>query len=163
MAPWTTWPLSLNQMTTKHGACPRRSRVAKGGHPRDRALAAQGRGEGLKEGGPPRAGGGPACLEPLPGRDVPRPTRPGAPAAVDDNRRAVDEAAELGTEVLVLVCGGPAEPEHRRRGPQDVADGIESLAPYAAERGDEARHRALHPMFAADRSVIVTLGHANDI
>ena len=31
----------------------------------------------------------------------------------DDNRRAVEEAAALGTDVLVLVCGPPVEPGSR--------------------------------------------------
>src|SRR5207302_11281071 len=56
-------------------------------------------------------------------------------ARIEDNRRAVDEAAALGAEVLVLVCGAAPAPEKdiaaaRRM----VADGVARLAPYAAER-----------------------------
>jgi sugar phosphate isomerase/epimerase len=32
-------------------------------------------------------------------------------SAIDDNRKAIDEAAELGTKMLVLVCG--ADPLNR--------------------------------------------------
>jgi len=77
----------------------------------------------------------------------------------DDNRRAVDEAAALGTDVLVLVCGPPIgrDLEGARR---LVAEGIADLAPYAAAAGVKLGIEPLHPMFAADRSVIVTLAQA---
>ena len=81
---------------------------------------------------------------------------------IDDNRRAVDEAAELGTDVLVLVCGGlPDRDIESAR--QMVAEGIAEVAPYAAERGVKLGIEPLHPVYAADRSVIVTLEQANDI
>ncbi|MEX2540555.1 MAG: sugar phosphate isomerase/epimerase family protein [Trueperaceae bacterium] len=78
---------------------------------------------------------------------------------LDDNRRAVDEAAEVGTDVLVLVCGGMVgrDLEGSRR---MVAEGIAELAPYAAECGVKLGIEPLHPMFAADRSVICTLDQA---
>ena len=80
----------------------------------------------------------------------------------EDNLRALDEAAALGADVLVLVCGGMAGAtlEGARR---MVADGIAQLAPHAAERGVTLGIEPLHPMFAADRSVVVTLGEANDL
>lgn len=79
---------------------------------------------------------------------------------IDDNRRAIDEAAELGTDTLVLVCGPAADTDLEKARTQ-VARGIEAVAPYAAERGIQLGIEPLHPMFAADRSVIVTLGQAN--
>ncbi|MCL6454709.1 MAG: sugar phosphate isomerase/epimerase [Alicyclobacillus sp.] len=81
---------------------------------------------------------------------------------IDDNRRAIDEAAELGTDVLVLVCG-PAEDCSLDDARKMVEAGIAELIPYAAERGVRLGIEPLHPVFAADRSVIVTLGQANDI
>jgi sugar phosphate isomerase/epimerase len=80
----------------------------------------------------------------------------------DDNRRAVDEAAAVGTDVLVLVCGPPVgkDLEAARRA---VLEGVAELAPYAAQAGVRLGIEPLHPMFAADRSVIVTLGEANDM
>ena len=51
-----------------------------------------------------------------------------------DNRRAVEEAAELGTDVLVLVCGGARGPE-LDAARAAVLDGIERLVPHAREHG----------------------------
>jgi len=87
---------------------------------------------------------------------------PGRQAALDDNRRAVDEAAELGTKVLVLVCGGLADRDLDEARAQ-VEEGIARLLPYAQDRGVKLGIEPLHPAFAADRSVIVTLGQANDL
>jgi len=44
-----------------------------------------------------------------------------------------------------------------------VADRIADLAPYAQEHGVRMVLEALHPMFAADRAVISTLGQALDL
>ncbi|TCP23520.1 sugar phosphate isomerase/epimerase [Scopulibacillus darangshiensis] len=83
-------------------------------------------------------------------------------ANIDDNRRAIDEAAELGTDVLVLVCGSsPNRDIDAARGM--VEEGIETLIPYAEQANVKLAIEPLHPMFAADRSVIVTLGQANDM
>lgn len=81
-------------------------------------------------------------------------------ARLDDNRRAVDEAAEFGAEVLVLVCG-PAPDKDIAAARAMIADGIAQLLPYAAERGVRLGIEPLHPLFAADRSAIVTLAEAN--
>lgn len=78
-----------------------------------------------------------------------------------DNRAAVDEAVTLGTDVLVLVCGGIVDDLDRSR--EQVAEGIAELAPYAGERGVRLAIEALHPMYCADRSVIVTLAQALDL
>lgn len=85
-------------------------------------------------------------------------------AALADNRRAVEEAAALGTDVLVLVSGGLPEGSYDLAGARErVADGIGELAPYAAEYGVRLAVEPLHPMFAADRCVVSTLGQALDI
>ncbi len=79
---------------------------------------------------------------------------------IEDNRRAVDEAVALGSEVLVLVCGPP--PDRDVAGArQMVEDGIAAVAPYARERGIKLGIEPLHPMFCADRSVISSLALAN--
>ena len=80
-------------------------------------------------------------------------------ARIDDNRRAVDEAAALGAEVLVLVCGA-APDRDIGAARQMVADGIAQVAPYAAERGVRLGIEPLHPAFAAERSCITTLREA---
>jgi sugar phosphate isomerase/epimerase len=83
-------------------------------------------------------------------------------ARIDDNRQAIDEAAALGRVTLVLVCGPLAgcDIDGARR---MVEDAIAELAPYAAERGVRLAIEPLHPMFAADRSVVATLAHATAI
>jgi len=80
----------------------------------------------------------------------------------DDNRRAVDEAAELGSDVLVLVCG-PSIDKDIETARNKVIEGIAALVPHARAAEVKLGIEPLHPMFAGDRSVVVTLGQANDI
>jgi sugar phosphate isomerase/epimerase len=79
---------------------------------------------------------------------------------IDDNLRAVDEAADLGAGVLVLVAG-PAPDRDLGGARRMVEDGICAILPHAVERGVKLAIEPLHPMFAGDRSVVVTLGQAN--
>jgi sugar phosphate isomerase/epimerase len=81
---------------------------------------------------------------------------------LDDNRRAVDEAATLGTDVLVLVCG-PAPDRDLDAARAAVEDGIERLASYAAERGVKLGIEPFHPALMTERSVVVTLTQSLDI
>jgi sugar phosphate isomerase/epimerase len=89
----------------------------------------------------------------------PASTREERAARIEENRRAVDEAAELGAGVLVLVCGAAPDRDiaaARRM----VADGIAELVPYARERGVRLGIEPMHPGFAAERSCITTLREA---
>ncbi len=90
------------------------------------------------------------------------PTAEGRRKQLDDNRRAIEEAATLGTDVLVLVCG-PAANHDLPSARAYVEEAIATLLPYAAERGIRLGIEPLHPMYAGDRSVIVTLEQANGI
>ncbi|MFI1013179.1 sugar phosphate isomerase/epimerase family protein [Streptomyces sp. NPDC020965] len=84
--------------------------------------------------------------------------------ALDDNRAAVDEAAALGTDTLVLVCGGLPTGSRDLAGARErIADALGVLAPYAGERGVRLAIEPLHPMFAADRSVVSTLAQALEL
>lgn len=84
--------------------------------------------------------------------------------ALDDNRAAVDEAATLGTDTLVLVSGGlPAGSRDLPGARERVADALAELSPYAAERGVRLAVEPLHPMYAADRCVVSTLAQALDL
>src|SRR5205823_2012292 len=83
-------------------------------------------------------------------------------ARIDDNRCAIDEAAELGAPCLVLVCG-PAPDRDIDSARSMVAEGIAAVLPHAQARGVKLGIEPLHPMFAADRSVIVTLDEALDL
>jgi len=85
-------------------------------------------------------------------------------AGVDETRRAVEEAAALGTDCLVLVVGGLPEgsrdlPAARGR----VADGVATLAPFAAAHGVRLALEPMHPIYCADRGVVSTLGQALDL
>ncbi|WP_246143201.1 sugar phosphate isomerase/epimerase family protein [Actinacidiphila oryziradicis] len=85
-------------------------------------------------------------------------------AALADNRTAIDEAATLGTDTLVLVSGGlPAGDRDIAAARERVADAIAELAPYAGERGVRLAIEPLHPMYASDRCVVSTIGQALDI
>lgn len=81
---------------------------------------------------------------------------------LEENYRAVDEAAAIGADVLVLVCGGIVNRDIDRSR-EMVVEGIARLLPYAAQAGVKLGIEPLHPMFAADRSVIVSLSQANAI
>ncbi|GFE16801.1 xylose isomerase [Streptomyces glebosus] len=85
-------------------------------------------------------------------------------AALDDNRAALDEAAALGTDTLVLVSGGLPPGSRDLAGARErIADALGELAPYAAERGVRLALEPLHPMYAADRCVVSTLAQALDL
>ncbi|MEW9514213.1 sugar phosphate isomerase/epimerase family protein [Streptomyces bacillaris] len=84
--------------------------------------------------------------------------------ALDDNRRAVDEAAAVATDTLVLVSGGLPPGSRDLYGARErVAEALAELAPYAAERGVRLAIEPLHPMFASDRCVVSTLAQALDL
>jgi sugar phosphate isomerase/epimerase len=96
--------------------------------------------------------------------------RAGRKAALDDNRRAVDEALTLGAPCLVLVVGGlPRNPDGTYTSKdlggarQMVRDGIGELLDYARSAGMPLAIEPLHPMYAADRACVNTLAHANDL
>src|SRR5437660_5710432 len=92
----------------------------------------------------------------------PAATREERAARIEENRRAVDQAAVLGAEVLVLVCGAAPDKDiaaARRM----VADGIAELVPYARERGGRLGIEPMHPGFAAERSCITTLREARRV
>jgi len=82
--------------------------------------------------------------------------------AIDDNRKAIEEAAELGTSMLVLVCGAdPAQSLEESR--KQIRDGIAAIIPDASAAGVKLTIEPLHPMYADTRSAINTLAQANDL
>ncbi|MCD8482683.1 MAG: sugar phosphate isomerase/epimerase [Verrucomicrobia bacterium] len=86
----------------------------------------------------------------------------GKTAALDDNRRAIDEAAALGAPLIVLVCGAhPSLSLETSR--KQIVEGIAEVLPYAHERGIKLGIEPLHPMYAGDRSAVNTLRQANDM
>lgn len=94
----------------------------------------------------------------------------GLKAALDDNRRAIDEARTLDAPCLVLVVGAlpgalEGKPAYKdiARARGEVRDGIAASLEYAREVGMPLAIEPLHPMQAADRACINTLEHALDI
>lgn len=83
-------------------------------------------------------------------------------AALDDNRRAIEEAYELGTDLIVLVCGAdPSQSLEDSR--KQIFDGIGTILPEAKAAGVKLAIEPLHPMYADTRSAINTIAQANDM
>lgn len=102
-------------------------------------------------------------------------TADGIEAALADNRAAIVEAATLGTRELIMVVGGlpaalgpeqPAIPDGDRdlvAARQRVIDRLGDLVGFAGEQDVRLVLEPLHPLFAADRAVLSTLGQCLDI
>ena len=82
---------------------------------------------------------------------------------IDDTRRALDEAAQLGAPALVLVCGPPPPGVGLADARAMVEAGVAALVPEAQALGVRLAIEPRHPMMIAERSVITTLEEANDI
>ncbi|MDB5538652.1 MAG: endonuclease [Devosia sp.] len=83
---------------------------------------------------------------------------------IEDNLRAIDEAAALGADCLVLVVGGlPGSSKDIAGARQMVADGIAAMLPHARASGVPLAIEPLHPMYAADRACVNTIDQALDI
>jgi sugar phosphate isomerase/epimerase len=94
----------------------------------------------------------------------PAANRAGRAAAIDDNRRAIDEAVALRADCLVLVVGGlPAGSKDIAAARDMVAEGIAAILPHARAARMPLAIEPLHPMYAADRSCVNTLRQALDI
>jgi sugar phosphate isomerase/epimerase len=82
--------------------------------------------------------------------------------AIDDNKKAIDEAEALGAPLIVLVCGAdPRQSLEKSR--EQIREGIEAILPHAAAAKVKLAIEPLHPMYADTRSAINTLAQANDI
>ena len=82
----------------------------------------------------------------------------------DDNRRAIEEAHELGAQCLVLVVGGllPGSKDISLSR-EKVKEGIAAILPEARKAGVPLAIEPLHPMQAAERACVNTLEQALDI
>ena len=86
----------------------------------------------------------------------------GRRAAIDENKRCLDEAAALGAEQVVLVVGAvPGMPLAEAR--RQVADGIAACLPHAESVGVKLSIEPLHPMYAGDKSCISRMAEARQI
>ena len=99
------------------------------------------------------------------------PAGPSRIAALDENRRAIEETAALAAAgapgsapVLVLVAGGLPDGDRDLPGARERArDAIGELADDARAAGVVLAVEPMHPVFAADRGVVSTLGQALDV
>jgi sugar phosphate isomerase/epimerase len=82
----------------------------------------------------------------------------------DDNRRAIEEAHELGAQCLVLVVGGllPGSKD-LSLSREKIREGIAAILPEARKAGVPLAIEPLHPMQAAERACINTLEQALDL
>jgi sugar phosphate isomerase/epimerase len=94
----------------------------------------------------------------------PAPDAAGRAAAIEDNKRAIDEAQVLGAACLVMVCGGLPPGSRDLPGARAmVRDGLGAIVDHARAAGVTLALEPLHPMTCADRSVVSTLGQALDL
>ena len=94
----------------------------------------------------------------------PAETAEGRQKAIDDNLRAIDEAAALNADCLVLVVGGlPGSSRDLPGARAMVADGIAAMLPHARASGVNIAIEPLHPMYAADRACVNTIDQALDL
>ncbi|MDQ6630043.1 MAG: sugar phosphate isomerase/epimerase [Pseudomonadota bacterium] len=98
------------------------------------------------------------------------PDASGRQAALEDNRRAIDEAKSLGAPCLVLVVGGlpgalAGTPQSKDllAARNDVRDGIAATLEAARDAGMPLAIEPLHPMYAAERACVNTLAQALDL
>jgi len=82
--------------------------------------------------------------------------------SIEDKLRAIDEAVNLGTNMIVLVCGSAAGQELSESRKQ-ILDGILEILPHAKAANVKLAIEPLHPMYADSRSAINTLAQANDM
>lgn len=98
------------------------------------------------------------------GGGFPQPDRFRFEDALEDNRRAIEEAHELDSDCLVLVCGGlPRGSRDLAGARQMVADALARLLPEARAAGVRLAIEPLHPMYAADRNCINTMRQALEL
>lgn len=82
--------------------------------------------------------------------------------AIQDNLKAIDEAAALGAPMIVLVCGAdPGQSLQTSR--EQIREGIEKVLPYAMQNGVKLAIEPLHPMYADTRSAVNTMRQANEM
>jgi sugar phosphate isomerase/epimerase len=94
----------------------------------------------------------------------PAADKSGMAAAIDDNKRAIDEAAALGADCLVMVVGGlPGASKDIAAARAMVAEGLAAVLPHARACQVPLAIEPLHPMYAADRACVNTLEQALDL
>lgn len=89
----------------------------------------------------------------------PQPTAELRAHTLADNLFALEQAAGLHAECLVLVCGPPTA-DGLAAARESIAESIAELAPHARDAGVRLAIEPFHPMMAATRSAITSLREA---
>jgi sugar phosphate isomerase/epimerase len=85
-------------------------------------------------------------------------------AAIDDNKRMIDEAAAIGAENIVIIGGGLAPGSRDLDAARGLfIEGLRAVRPHARAAGVPLALEPMHPMYAADRGCITTLKEMLDI
>jgi sugar phosphate isomerase/epimerase len=85
-------------------------------------------------------------------------------AAIDSNRKAIEDAAILGADSFVMVVGGLPEGSKDLPGARaQVAEGTALLLEHGKRHGVRIALEPLHPVYAADRSCLTLLSEALDL
>ena len=88
----------------------------------------------------------------------------GRQAAIDDNKKMIDEAATIGADCLVLIGGGlPKGSRDIKAARKMFADGMAAVLPHAIAAKVPLAIEPLHPIYAADRGCISLLSEALDL
>lgn len=88
----------------------------------------------------------------------------GRQQAIDDTLSAIDDAAALNADCLIVVAGGlPTGSRDLLGAHAMVRDALGAVLPAASAAGVPLAIEPLHPMYAADRCVVNTLAHALDL
>jgi sugar phosphate isomerase/epimerase len=88
----------------------------------------------------------------------------GRQAAIDDNKRMIDEAAAIGAEQIVVIGGGLPKGSRDLAGARRMfADGLAAVLPHARACKVPLALEPLHPVYAADRGCISTLAEMLDL
>jgi sugar phosphate isomerase/epimerase len=95
---------------------------------------------------------------------IPAVDRAGFLANVEANRRAIDDAALLGSASFVMVVGGlPEGSKDIAAARAQVAEASAVLLEHGRSRGMRIALEPLHPVYAADRSCLSLLSEALDL
>ena len=88
----------------------------------------------------------------------------GREAAIDDNKRMIDEAAAIGAEQIVVIGGGLPKGSRDLGGARKMfAEGLTAVLPHARGCKVPLALEPLHPVYAADRGCISTLAEMLDL
>ncbi len=92
----------------------------------------------------------------------PATSNAGRQAAIDDNKRAIEQAHAIGAPLVVLVCGA-VPGQSLRESRKHITEGIAAVLPDSEQAGVKLSIEPLHPMYADDRSAVNTMRQAHEI